>query len=995
MITKRVPSKAKIKEHRARQRNVTTAKVRRARNSGAGVRKSDACPIVGIGGVDLSERKRFEEKIRRSEERYRTLFDLVPVAVYVCDADGIIQEYNRRAVELWGHEPNRNGDELRFCGSHRIYYPDGRPMPHEKCPMARALRGEKLTPKDLEIVVERPDGERRHVIPSPRIITNKRGKIVGAINCLFDITEHKHAEAAAMRLAAIVQSSHDAVAAKTLEGIVTDWNQGAQRIFGYRPKEIVGKSILTLIPKDRQSEEQEILRKVRHGESLEHYETVRRRKDGRLIDVALTISPIKGPKGEIVGVSKIARDISKQKQTERRLAEQARLLDLSNDAIIVRDHQERIVYWNRGAEEMYGFSAKEARGKITHQLLQTSHPENFASIQQKLERESHWSGELVHTRKDGKKIVVLSRWNLDRDARGQPTSILETNTDITARKRAEQQQQALHQFARRQPMATNVGEIHDAALDAILFATDCQRAAILLFDKEKVMRFVAWRGLSERYRKAVEGHSPWKPDAKSPQPVCINDVDTADIPKPLKSTIRREGIRSAAFIPLISSQKLIGKFMAYYDAPHVFTDDELKLATTIATQLAQAIEQKRDEEALRESEERMRATVEQATAGVVRYDTRGRFVFVNRTFCQMLGYTESELLGKTIADVTHRDDLKENMRSFRRMIQKGKPFEMEKRYIRKDGSILWTDVSASAVRGPDGKIQSGAAVVVDITARKKAEAALHSSKRLLEQRVRDRTRELHGANKELQAEIERRKGLEGQILEVSDREQQRIGQELHDGLCQHLTAVAFMARSTALRLKNHRVIEVKDIEKIAELVNAAAADTRDLSRALHRMDVDAPGFVTALEDLVDREIWKTPCRLELKPSFRIEDDVAAAQLYRIAREAVINANKHAQAREIVVKLERSPEEMVLRVMDDGIGVPKEPKVRQGLGFHIMKYRTQLLGGRLEIDSPKKGGTRVSCYLPNHMPSSQKSDGKGNDKRWRFPAEITKALTALI
>ena len=121
---------------------------------------------------------------------------------------------------------------------------------------------------------------------------------------------------------------------------------------------------------------------------------------------------------------------------------------------------------------------------------------------------------------------------------------------------------------------------------------DCQRAAILLFDKEKVMRFVAWRGLSERYRKAVEGHSPWKPDAKNPKPVCINDVDNADIPKPLKSTIRREGIRAVAFIPLVSSQKLIGKFMTYYDAPHVFTDDELKRIETRQRQLMTEVEQK-------------------------------------------------------------------------------------------------------------------------------------------------------------------------------------------------------------------------------------------------------------------------------------------------------------------------------------------------------------------------------------------------------------------
>jgi signal transduction histidine kinase len=251
-------------------------------------------------------------------------------------------------------------------------------------------------------------------------------------------------------------------------------------------------------------------------------------------------------------------------------------------------------------------------------------------------------------------------------------------------------------------------------------------------------------------------------------------------------------------------------------------------------------------------------------------------------------------------------------------------------------------------------------------------AALADSSRALEQRVRNRTRELRAANAKLKAEIERRQGLEGEILAISDREQQRLGQELHDGLCQHLTAVAFLARSVALRLKNHRVIDAKDIEKIAQLVNDAATDTRNLSRALHRLDVDAAGLVNALQDLVDREIWRTPCRLEVKPSFRIEDDAAAAHLYRIAREAVINANKHAQAREIIVKLQRSRQEMVLHVIDDGVGLSDERKLKQGLGLHIMNYRAQLVGGRLEIDSPKNRGTRVSCYLPVHAPRPEKA-----------------------
>jgi signal transduction histidine kinase len=193
-------------------------------------------------------------------------------------------------------------------------------------------------------------------------------------------------------------------------------------------------------------------------------------------------------------------------------------------------------------------------------------------------------------------------------------------------------------------------------------------------------------------------------------------------------------------------------------------------------------------------------------------------------------------------------------------------------------------------------------------------------------------------------------------------------------------------------LKNHRVIDAADIDRIAQLVNDAAADTRNLSRALHRVDVDSAALVGALQDLVDREIWRTPCRLEVKPLFHVNDDVVAAHLYRIAREAVINANKHAQARQIVVRLERFGKEMVLRVIDDGIGFRKDLKPQQGLGFHIMKYRAQLIGGRLEIDSLKRGGTCVSCYLPHEKAiQSPNNENAGPG----LPAKIAKTLAALI
>ncbi len=247
--------------------------------------------------------------------------------------------------------------------------------------------------------------------------------------------------------------------------------------------------------------------------------------------------------------------------------------------------------------------------------------------------------------------------------------------------------------------------------------------------------------------------------------------------------------------------------------------------------------------------------------------------------------------------------------------------------------------------------------------RKKGKPAPRKAQSRLEMRVKERTSELHAANRELKREIQRRKGLESEILEISDRDQQRIGQELHDGLCQHLTAVAFMTRAVALRLRNHRVIEVEDLEKISGLVNEAAIDARDIARGLHTAEIDSARLIPALQDLVSREIWKTPCRLEVKTELDFHDDAVASHVYRLLREAVINAHKHARAKEIVVEIRRSNSGIVFSVTDDGVGIHAGANNSNGLGFHIMNYRARSIGARLEIKDRQRGGTRVALYLP--------------------------------
>src|SRR5947208_11383835 len=373
-------------------------------------------------------------------------------------------------------------------------------------------------------------------------------------------------------------------------------------------------------------------------------------------------------------------------------------------------------------------------------------------------------------------------------------------------------------------------------------------------------------------------------------------------------------------------------------------------------------DRKMAEEALRAKEAELEAIINRTPFMLTRCSPDLPFRFVSGSCAEMLGRPAEEITGKPIIEIVGKKAFKTILPYAEKVLQ-GHRVEYE------------TEVSYRAARPrsmhcvytPDrdgkGNVIGWFGSIIDITQRKRAEDALRGSKNLLEKRVRARTAELHAANRELQDEIARRKGLEGQILEISDREQERLAQELHDGLCQQLTAIGFLARATALSLKNHRVVQTDDLEKIAKLINASVMDAHNIARDLHKEEIDAAGFLPALQHLVDRQIWRTSCQLDLRTEVNIEDDNVASELYRILREALINANKHARATQIVLEVRRLKNHFVFSVSDNGVGFSRKPKAGRGLGFHIMQYRAQSIGARLEFESLKKGGSRVACYLP--------------------------------
>jgi PAS domain S-box-containing protein len=338
-------------------------------------------------------------------------------------------------------------------------------------------------------------------------------------------------------------------------------------------------------------------------------------------------------------------------------------------------------------------------------------------------------------RPDGSCVWAMAHVDILKDAKGRLVGAITCFHEITAMHdaaeavgRRSEQNAALFEFTERLQYAASISELYELAMSAIIRAMHCERAAILLFDDMGVMRFVASRGLSETYRRAVDGHSPWKPNNKDVQPLCIDDINRADLPESLKRAVHAEGIGALAFIPLKENGRLIGKFMAYHDAPHVFAEVEVEAGLTIGRQLIFGLERKHAEEV----RQKLASIVESSDDAIVSKDLNGIITTWNRGAERIFGYKAEEIIGKPVTILMPPDRVNEEPGILAR-IRKGEQidhYETVRRH--KDGRLLDISLTVSPVKDQSGRVIGASKIARDITERRHADAALRDSERRLQ-----------------------------------------------------------------------------------------------------------------------------------------------------------------------------------------------------------------------------------------------------------------------
>jgi PAS domain S-box-containing protein len=376
-------------------------------------------------------------------------------------------------------------------------------------------------------------------------------------------------------------------------------------------------------------------------------------------------------------------------------------------------------------------------------------------------------------------------------------------------------------------------------------------------------------------------------------------------------------------------------------------------------------------EALAESEARFRAMANTVPDILFTNAADGRCDYANQHCYDYTGMPPGSVEGYGWLQVMHPDDRLRAERAWKRSIRKGVPFAEEVRLRGADGTYRWFVDRAQPIRCPAGKVTKWFGAATDIDQLKRAQEQLKEARATLEDKVKQRTADLQAANAALRAEIAERRRLEVEVLRIAEWEQRRIGQDLHDDLCQQLAAIAYMCESVRPSVKPDSPRTGAKIRRIGELLQQALADARGMARGLSPLNVQAHGLRAALRELAaaTRTSRGVNCRVACPDTLLRGDVTRATHIYRIVQEALNNAIRHGKARTIHIALRATRRHLRLTIEDDGRGVARRPRHSNGMGLGSMRYRAHAMGGSFDIRRRPSGGTVVTCIAPLLAPDA--------------------------
>jgi len=903
---------------------------------------------VAVFGFDVTERKRAEAVLQESEQTYRALVETTGTGYLILDMQGRVLDANAEYVRLSGHQALQEilgrsvaewtGSQDRLRNAAAV----------EECAKTGAVR-------NLEITYTGPNGLLTPILINGTVVRTAKGENV--ISLCWDITERRLAEqalrqahdkleqrvqerTAELQVANTALSKSEARLRLALEYIETIYQNAPiglcaldvslryvrinERLAAMNGKTVgshIGRTLREAVPHLADETEaicQQVIATAQPVLNRE-LEGMTEAQPGVARTWVLNYGPLTQSDGCVTGVSIVMEEVTERKRMEQALRDSAakyrRLHESMMDAFVSVDMEGRIIESNRAYQALLGYTAEEL-SLLTYMDLTPEkwHPsEALLVAEQILVRGYSDVYEKEYRRKDGTVFPVELRAFLLREGGGKPAGIWGIARDITERKRA----------------AAELIEAHNTLEHRVRERTaELQAANGALSQSE-----TRYRSLVNNLNVGVYRNQPG-PDGgfvhANPALARMHGYDSVEeFQKVRVASLYQEPCDRDQ---LLADLRRLGTVLNYElqlkkrdgtsiyasvnASAHLGPDGEVEWIDGV---LEDITERKRAEDALRQSEARIRAIVTGAPLLLCAVDRDGIIRFEDGQALQALGAEPGANLGRPVKEVyAHIPALVANVHR----ALGGEAFGS----VVQAGPVVF-DFSYSPARDQTGKLNGFISVATNIT---------------------------------------ERHHLERQLLEISDREQARIGQDIHDGLCQHLVSLAFDANALLQELSAQGRPETRTARRIADVLDQTITEARQLSRGLFPVRLETEGLPSALEELVatisDR--FKLKCSFASMGPLAVENSAIATHLYRIAQEAVSNAIKHSRAQKISIRLIGRAGALELSVEDDGLGLSAgSRKQATGMGLHIMAYRARTIGGTLDIGPGQPCGTLVSCCIP--------------------------------